>query len=413
MIDRQTQMTNKKTLTHIDLFAGPGGVSTGFRAAGITTIAAVEKVQSCVETFSRNHPTVHVIHKDIRHVERSDFQPNLTSVDIVTAGVPCETFSTAGSSSRSFYDHRQTLFNDAIRIASYFDATYLLIENVPAIETKRISKTSPIRVVDVLYKNLQEAGYHNIRTVILDAADFGVPQRRLRFFCLASKEDKDLLVPTTTKFQTSTVKDALAGLPPLEANRQTEENYLAEDNTYTELMKNQKFWKLPFKHGNKPSYHNAPNHRERTLKRFSLIEQGEGLKDLFLKLGEAKVKEMQEKGILPNKWFIQRNRRLVPLSSSPTVTSHCLDELLHPFQNRALSVREAARLQSFPDGYDFVGGPYLCPHIYETQDKYEQIGDAVPPLMAYHWGLALLESETSNGQSKPSVARRGQLQLQI
>jgi DNA (cytosine-5)-methyltransferase 1 len=406
-------MTNKKTLTHIDLFAGPGGVSTGFRAAGITTVAAVEKVQSCVETFSRNHPNVHVIHKDIRQVERSDFQDNLRSVDIVTAGVPCETFSTAGSTSRSFYDHRQTLFNDAIRIAKYFDTTYLLIENVPAIETKRISKTSRTRVVDILYQNLQEAGYHNVKTVILDASDFGVPQKRERFFCLASKKDGDLLVPTESEFQISTVKDALAGLPALEANKQTYENYLDEDNFYTKLMKDHKFWRLPFEQSSNPSYHNAPNHRERTLKRFSLIEQGEGLRDLFLKLGERKVKELQEKGILPNKWFIQRNRRLVPHASSPTVTSHCLDELLHPFQNRALSVREAARLQSFPDGYDFIGGPYLCPHMYETQDKYEQIGDAVPPIMAYHWGLALIEAETSDDRPKPAVARRGQLQFQI
>ena len=66
-----------------------------------------------------------------------------------------------------------------------------------------------------------------------------------------------------------------------------------------------------------------------------------------------------------------------------------LDELIHPTIDRSLTVREVARLQSFPDLYDFKGGPVLCPHIYETQDKYEQIGDAVPPLLAYHWGLTI------------------------
>ena len=69
-----------------------------------------------------------------------------------------------------------------------------------------------------------------------------------------------------------------------------------------------------------------------------------------------------------------------------TVTSHCLDELLHPKLHRGLSVREVARLQSFPDWYDFKGGPLICPHLYKTQDKYEQIGDAVPPLLAKHIG---------------------------
>jgi DNA (cytosine-5)-methyltransferase 1 len=404
---------SKSKLTHIDLFAGPGGVSTGFRAAGIATVAAVEKVQSCVETFSKNHPNVHVIHKDIREVQKADFKTTLKRVDIVTAGVPCETFSTAGASSRSFYDHRQTLFNDAIRVALYFDAKYLLIENVPAIETKRIAKNSKIRVVDVLYKNLQEAGYTNVITTRLDAADFGVPQRRQRFFCLASKVETELLIPSESHFPTSTVGDALADLPVLEANVQTNNNYLNISNSYINLMKDHKFWQLPYKQGKKPTYHNSPNHREGTLERFRLIKQGEGLKDLFLRLGPERVQELQEKRVLPNKWFIQRNRRLIPKSFSPTVTSHCLDELLHPLQHRALSVREAARLQSFPDGYDFAGGPYLCPHIYETQDKYEQIGDAVPPLMAYHWGLAFIEAETSNDKERFTVTRRGQLQLQI
>ena len=106
-------------------------------------------------------------------------------------------------------------------------------------------------------------------------------------------------------------------------------------------------------------------------------------------LDKNKIKTLQGKGVLPKKWYIQRNRRLCPNSLSPTVTSHCLDELLHPTENRCLSVREVARLQSFPDHYNFAGGPFLCPHIYETQDKYEQIGDAVPPLLAYSWGVQI------------------------
>jgi len=78
--------------------------------------------------------------------------------------------------------------------------------------------------------------------------------------------------------------------------------------------------------------------------------------------------------------------------ASPTVTSHCLDEFVHPKYDRALTVRECARLQSFPDSYDFCGGPYLTPHLHnDIQDKYEQIGDAVPPLLAYAWGIKITE----------------------
>ena len=100
--------------------------------------------------------------------------------------------------------------------------------------------------------------------------------------------------------------------------------------------------------------------------------------------------ELQKRRVLPRKMFIKRNYRLVSDQPSPTVTSHCLDEFVHPIYDRALTVRECARLQSFPDSYNFCGGPYLTPHLHnDIQDKYEQIGDAVPPLLAYAWGLEI------------------------
>ena len=123
------------------------------------------------------------------------------------------------------------------------------------------------------------------------------------------------------------------------------------------------------------------------MKRFSLLNQGESLKDLFERYIGEEREELQKERILPKKMFIKRNYRLVLKEPSPTVTSHCLDEFVHPKYDRALTVRECARLQSFPDSYDFCGGPYIVPHIDRTvQDKYEQIGDAVPPLLAYAWG---------------------------
>ena len=131
-------------------------------------------------------------------------------------------------------------------------------------------------------------------------------------------------------------------------------------------------------------------HRACTIERFKLLNQGESLKDLFDKYTGKKREELQEQRILPKKMFIKRNYRLVPSEASPTVTSHCLDEFVHPTSDRALTVRECARLQSFPDSYNFEGGPYIIPHIDKTtQDKYEQIGDAVPPLLAYAWGMTI------------------------
>ena len=128
--------------THIDCFSGPGGICTGFHAAGIETLVAIEYIKSCVETYSANHPQVHVIHSDIRDVTQEQILPYIPAdgVDIVSSGMPCETFSTAGNKSRSFYDDRQFLFREGIRIAQIANAKMILFENVPAITTKTMKK---------------------------------------------------------------------------------------------------------------------------------------------------------------------------------------------------------------------------------------------------------------------------------
>lgn len=129
----------KRTLTHVDCFAGPGGICTGLTAAGFKTLVAIEYVKTCCETYSANHPEVHVIHSDIRNVGIEDIKNHVpdSGVDLVTSGMPCETFSTAGNTSRSFYDDRQFLFREGIRIAKLVKAKMILFENVPGITSKR------------------------------------------------------------------------------------------------------------------------------------------------------------------------------------------------------------------------------------------------------------------------------------
>ena len=111
-------------LTHIDCFSGPGGICTGLHAAGFETKVAIEFIKSCVETYSYNHPEVHVIHSDIRDVTAEQILPYVPEegIDLVTSGMPCETFSTAGNSSRAAYDDRQFLFREGIRIAQICNA---------------------------------------------------------------------------------------------------------------------------------------------------------------------------------------------------------------------------------------------------------------------------------------------------
>ena len=388
-----------KQFTHIDCFSGPGGICTGFHAAGINTLVAIEFIQSCVDTYAANHPDVHVIHSDIRNVTAEQILPFIPEegVDIVSSGMPCETFSTAGNTSRSFYDDRQFLFREGIRIAQISNAKLVLFENVSAITTKKVARDSNELIVDVLKSELSDAGYKHIIQVVLDATQYGVPQRRNRFFILAARDPRYILeAPAPIKGKIVSVKDAFIDIPNVEPNTGIEATtYIKRDSEYSLLMKDNDFWK---REGSikRITYQMPMKHRPCTIERFSLLAPGESLKDLFDKYQGDERTALQERRVLPKKMFIKRNYRLIEDDPAPTVTSHCLDEFVHPVYNRALTVRECARLQSFPDSYDFCGGPYLTPHLHnDIQDKYEQIGDAVPPLLAYAWGKKLIEILTA------------------
>lgn len=391
----------KGKLTHIDCFAGPGGICTGLHAAGMQTLVAIEYIKSCCETYTSNHPEVHVIHSDIRQVTAEQILPYIpeTGVDLVTSGMPCETFSTAGNTSRSFYDDRQFLFREGIRIAQIANAKMILFENVPAITSKREAKQSGDLIVNILKRELRAAGYGNYIEVVLDSTKYGVPQKRNRFFILACRfPEWRLQSPQPSDGPIVTVKEALAGLPNVIANSNQEgKNYTEEHSDFEQLMRNDAFWHRETMSSKDIMNHMPMKHRECTLKRFALLRQGESLKSLFDRFQGEERERLQEERILPKKMFIKRNYRLIPDEPSPTVTSHCLDEFVHPDYDRALTVRECARLQSFPDSYNFAGGPYIVPHIDRTvQDKYEQIGDAVPPLLAYAWGKKIKEIFAKN-----------------
>jgi DNA (cytosine-5)-methyltransferase 1 len=195
-----------------------------------------------------------------------------------------------------------------------------------------------------------------------------------------------------------TVSEAFAGLPNVIPNSGNEAtHYIDTDSKYATLMRNDAFWKHTIGLNTKITHQMPMKHRACTLERFSMLRPGESLKDLFDRYTGEEREKLQAHRIMPKKMFIKRNYRLKLDEASPTLTSHCLDEFVHPIYDRALTVRECARLQSFPDSYDFAGGPYITPHIHKhIQDKYEQIGDAVPPLLAYAWGVKISQIMEDN-----------------
>lgn len=206
--------------------------------------------------------------------------------------MPCETFSTAGNSSRSFYDDRQVLYREGIRIAKLCNAKILLFENVPAITSKRIAKDSAKLVVDMIKEELTEAGYGNFIQVVLDAADFGVPQRRKRFFILSTRfSDWKLVSPSPANREKVTVRDALSDLPDVVPNSNVEGTaYVDVDSPYSLLMKNDVFWRRVGFGKEQITNHLPMKHRDCTLKRFSLLQPGESLKSLLTDIRVKKEK---------------------------------------------------------------------------------------------------------------------------
>lgn len=433
--------------TSIDLFSGPGGLCTGFKWAGIKPLIAVEWSDWTVQTYAATHgadifelekylngtledadsyfkPSERtlLIHGDINKVDGNLIKKILknrfgvNTVDIVTGGAPCESFSMAGD--RKEDDDRNFLFMNIIRIARETNAAMILFENVKGLFSKKLDGI-PGKMYETICNEF-ERKIENLPSyrlasrdkdiVLLNAINYGVPQSRERLFLVAINEKYENAKfnypspthgPGTGKPYVA-VADAILDLPQIDSGEETEV-YDFDINTVTNPTRLE-FLKVM--HGiSKPapahlnynpktlSSHKAVNHKESIKMRMSLIKQGENMQTACERLKESNQTELIEK-YFPKKLYAARNRRLKEDEPSFTVTSHCLDEMIHPRLNRALTPREVARLQSFPDWYIFEG-PYVKFHSDPQQDRYEQIGDAIPPLLAYNIAKEIVKTLNS------------------
>jgi DNA (cytosine-5)-methyltransferase 1 len=430
--------------TSIDLFAGPGGLCTGFKWGGIKPLIAVEWSYWTVQTYAQTHnaeilnlsdylsgniPEEEVerifspsdqtilIFGDINRVSEDLIlkllrkRYSLSSVDIVTGGAPCESFSLAGE--RKDEDDRDILFLNVLRIAKAVNSKMFLFENVKGLFSKKIDGI-PGKMYDSICDKFQEKilgkpsyflASTEKKTVLLKASDFGVPQSRERIFLLGINrefENASFRYPQKTHGNGNkkyvTVQQAIMDLPMIESG-ETNNIY----NKYKMLKDNSELneyldWMRGFRHTpvhidfneTTLSSHTAPGHLTRIKDRIKLIKIGENQKTAFLRL-ESEGLGTKYRDLFPKQLYGARNRRLKPDEPSFTVTSHCLDEMIHPYFDRALSPREVARLQSFPDWYQFKG-PFVRFHGSPEQDQYEQIGDAIPPLLAYSLSLEIIKT---------------------
>jgi len=364
----------QKEISLIDLFCGAGGLSLGFEMANFRVNLAVEIEENYYKAYKRNHPNNLALNEDITELDckkiAGKFLKNI-NIDGIIGGPPCIGFSSVGN--RKQDDPRNMLVFFFIKWVEYFKPTFFVMENVKGILTMGKGQ-----VVEKIIKMYNDIGYKCKMEVLL-AAEYGVPQLRERVFFIGTIDSsiRSLKINKTNKNNIITKSNSgKKGLPPyltvrdalsdiLEINPLTKQR--VEDSTINYNRPPLTQYQGYLRKNSAELYdHFAPNHSELVRRRMSHIDQGMNHSSL--------PKEFQLKGGYPNIYG-----RLHLDSPADTITGNCgcvsaPGRFIHPTQNRAISIREAARLQSFPDKYKFCG---------TMKDKYKQIGNAVPPLMAY------------------------------
>ncbi|RUR72368.1 DNA cytosine methyltransferase [Chlorogloeopsis fritschii PCC 9212] len=393
----------------IDLFAGAGGFGLGFEMAGFSVPLSVEIDTWACDTLRCNRPDMTVIQHDIRNfnTESSVKEICIFKPDIVIGGPPCQGFSIAGPAQKDPKDPRNSLFINFAQWINFLEPKAFVMENVKGLLSRKNAEGQ--KVIDIIRKTFQDLGYF-VEVWILNAAEYGVPQIRERIFIVGNKMGKELASPRKThslelqhisQSQLSvfdgtevlpalTLWDAISDLPELNAREGNEEQpYIVEPQN------NYQVWA---RHGSYILYnHVAMEHSERLVERFKHIKWGESSSDVPKEHG---ARRRSGNGELSNKSYDQNNRRLNPHKPSHTIAASFYANFIHPFQHRNLTAREGARIQSFPDNYRFLGKKTVVSHKLLHREarfdekflcQYNQVGNAVPPILAKAIALHLLE----------------------
>lgn len=392
------------TLKYVDLFAGCGGISLGLHKAGLRGLFAVEKNINAFQTLQYN------LIDNVKHFDwpewlpiknwnidnllrgkRSELETLKGKVDLIVGGPPCQGFSLAGQ--RQFFDKRNKLINSYLRFVEIVQPQAIVFENVYGFTLKfPDSRNYKKRAYsDIVISRLHMLGYTDARGEMVDMHDFGVPQHRRRFIVIATRKnlaDKifEELFDGRSEFLESkklpkkaTAYHALSDLERLHGEDVSPDTkgFMAgfTSKTSTNL---QKYLRVPGKSSYIPDSHRFVNHTKEVEKIFAyLLDEAPKNKRI---MGE----ERQDYGIK------KRNVTILD-SKQPALTLTTIpDDFIHYSEPRVMTVRECARLQTFPDWFEFKG-PYTTGGARRKQEtpRYTQVGNAVPPLFAEQVGLAI------------------------
>lgn len=384
----------KRALNVLDTFAGAGGFSLGFELAGCQVVGGIEIDSWASETFAHNHQDALVLKRDIQSISDDELGDLFADQhpDILLGGPPCQGFSLCRKNAGDPTDPKNSLFIEFLRAARVLQPDYVIMENVPNIEKARTQRGES--VIGIVERELKDLGYH-VNHAILEATNFGIPQIRKRLFVVASVHELENPFPTATHCLPGGVDDlfggslehcptlweAISDLPALEAGEGNDvQDYTQEpENDYQRTLRkgSQRLWN-----------HTAMRHSKRMVERFSAMACGQSVSDVARHLHPLK---RNGNGEISGKIYDQNNRRMHPDRPCHTIPASFYANFVHPYQHRNFTPREGARLQSFPDSFVFKGKPTVVSHKLLAREgrneekhlcQYNQIGNAVPPLLA-------------------------------
>lgn len=343
----------------VDLFAGVGGLSLGFERAGFDVVLANENNDSIAKAYRFNHPRTKLIVADIEELPLCQtFSEYRGNIDVVIGGPPCQGFSQKGQR-KTINDERNFLFKHFVEVVDFIRPGYFFMENVPNLLT-----TENGYFKEEIIQLFQSKGYA-VNCAVLNASNYGVPQNRRRAIIIGKLHGKILQMPLPQDKKV-TIWDAISDLSYHNSGEGSEcEEYRTQpDSEYQCNLRNGS--KLLFNH-------RSTSHSALAIQRLKMIPPNHGK--------EVLPKEHLTRSIYSGTWT-----RMIKDEVSVTITTRfdtpSSGKFTHPFLDRAITVREAARIQSFPDTFRFIG---------TKTSQMKQVGNAVPPLLAQAIALVILD----------------------
>lgn len=347
-------LINKKEPTYrprvLDLFSGCGGLSYGLTKAGFDIVAGVDNCADALVTFERNHPGAKSALVDLGNFSPDDIEKIAGSdIDVVVGGPPCQGFSISGK--RNPDDPRNKLYIGFIEVVAYYKPKAFILENVP-----NLISMAGGNVKDEIIKEFTALGY-NVQYKVLLASDYGVPQNRKRVFFVGVRDGLEFSYPVATfADEKRTTSDAISDLT----------EYSLDEGATNKNAALTEYQKMMRKNTDRVFNHEISAHSEQTVSTIALVPDGGNYKDL-----PEHLKNIRKRNIA---WT-----RFGSFKPSNTIDTGHRHHFHYKF-NRIPTVRESARLQSFPDDFIFYGS---------KTSQYKQVGNAVPPILAEAIGIEL------------------------